>query len=68
MAVILDIAGKPIPHRKRRKNPAREQDLRDLSKILMILFLIVLGFFMFAPETAATGDETRIASTARTTG
>lgn len=68
MAVILDIAGNPIPHRKRRKNPAREQDLRDLSKIVMMFMLIILGFFLFAPETAANGDETRVASTAKASG
>lgn len=68
MAVILDIAGNPMPQRKRRKNPAREQDVRDLSKILMMLFLIVLGFFLFSPETAANGDETRVAAAQKADG
>ena len=61
MAVILDIAGNPMPHRK-RKNPAREQDLRDLSKILTMLLLIILGFFAFAPEPSDSESPTKVAS------
>ncbi len=68
MAVILDIAGNPMPPRKRRRNPAREQDVRDLSKILVMLLLIVTGYFTFAPETPANGDETKVASTAKASG
>ncbi len=68
MAVILDIAGNPMPPRKRRRNPAREQDIRDLSKILVMLVLIVMGYFMFAPETAANRDETKVAATRQASG
>lgn len=49
MAIILDIAGKPLPPRNRSKKRLRAQDLRDLMKVLMILALIVLGYFAFAP-------------------
>lgn len=54
MAVILDIAGKPLPPRKHAKNRLRAQDLRDLMKALIILMLIVIGYLMFVPSDAPT--------------
>ncbi len=56
MAVILDIAGNPMPSRKRRRNRAREQDIRDLSKIALMLLLIIVGFFLFAPSRDAAKE------------
>lgn len=49
MAIILDIAGKPLPPRNKSKNRLRAQDLRDLFKMLIVLALIVLGYLLFAP-------------------
>lgn len=49
MATILDIAGKPLPARNRSKNRLRAQDLRDLMKVFIVVSLIVLGYFAFAP-------------------
>jgi hypothetical protein len=56
MATILDIAGKPLPPRNRTKRRLRSQDLRDLVKILLVLLLIVTGFFMFAPSRNAAEE------------
>ena len=50
MAVILDIAGKPLPSRNRSKNRLRAQGMRDLMKVLIVLSLIIMGYFAFAPE------------------
>lgn len=50
MAIILDIAGKPLPPRNRSKNRLRAQDLRDLMKVLIVLALIILGYLTFAPN------------------
>jgi len=50
MAIILDIAGKPLPARNHSKRRRRAQNLRDLMKILIILSLIILGYFMFVPH------------------
>jgi hypothetical protein len=49
MAIILDIAGKPLHPRNNSKKRLRGQDLRDLLKILIILSLIILGYFVFVP-------------------
>ena len=49
MAIILDIAGKPLHPRNKSKKRLRAQDLRDLLKILIILSLIILGYFVFVP-------------------
>ena len=56
MAQILDIAGKPLPPRNRSKQRLRAQDLRDLAKILVMLLLIVTGYFLFAPARDAARD------------
>lgn len=50
MATILDIAGKPLPPRNDPKRRLRAQDMRDLSKILIVLMLIVAGYFVFVPR------------------
>lgn len=50
MAIILDIAGKPLPARNHSKRRLRAQTLRDLMKILIILSLIIMGYFMFVPH------------------
>lgn len=49
MAIILDIAGKPLPPRNQSKRRLRAQDFRDLMKVLIVLALIILGYFAFAP-------------------
>jgi hypothetical protein len=67
MAVILDIAGKPMSQRKRPMSQARAQDIRDLSKILLMLLLIVLGFFLFVPSRDAA-EEIRVAATQKAQG
>ncbi|MFN3452086.1 MAG: hypothetical protein ACK4ZE_07995 [Sphingorhabdus sp.] len=54
MATILDIAGKPLPSRKQSKRRLRAQDMRDLLKALMVLFIVIAGYFMFAPPGEAT--------------
>lgn len=50
MAVILDIAGKPLPSRKQSKNRLRAQDMRDLLKALVMLSLIIFGYLLFVPN------------------
>ena len=49
MAVILDIAGKPLPPRNQSKNRLRAQDMRDLFKALIMLSLIISGYIVFVP-------------------
>ena len=49
MAIILDIAGKPLPPRNQSKRRLRAQDFRDLMKVLIVLALIIMGYFAFAP-------------------
>lgn len=56
MAEILDIAGKPMPPRNRSKQRLRAQDLRDISKIVVMLLLIIAGYFLFAPARDAARD------------
>jgi|GWRWMinimDraft_5_1066013.scaffolds.fasta_scaffold87503_2 uncharacterized membrane protein len=67
MATILDIAGKPLPPRNRTKRRLRSQDLRDLVKILLVFLLIVIGYFMFAPNREAA-EGTDIAAAQRSQG
>ena len=52
MAVILDIAGKPLPPRNQSKNRLRAQDMRDLLKALVMLLMIVIGYLVFVPVDA----------------
>ncbi len=54
MATILDIAGKPLPSRKQSKRRLRAQDMRDLLKALIVLSIVIAGYFMFAPASQAT--------------
>lgn len=61
MATILDIKGKPLPPRNRAKRRLRNQDIRDLLKIFIVLMLIVIGYFLFAPARDAA-REMRVAA------
>lgn len=61
MATILDISGKPLPPRNRRRGRLKAQDARDLLKILIVLALILTGYFLFAPSRDA-GAEIRVAA------
>jgi capsule polysaccharide export protein KpsE/RkpR len=61
MATILDIKGKPLPPRNRAKRRLRNQDIRDLLKIFIVLMLIVIGYFLFAPARDAA-REIRVAA------
>jgi hypothetical protein len=54
MANILDITGKPLPSRRRSKRRLRAQDMRDLLKVLIVLMLVITGYFLFAPAGEAT--------------
>ncbi|WP_395628272.1 hypothetical protein [Sphingorhabdus sp.] len=54
MANILDISGKPLPPRRRSKRRLRAQDMHDLLKVLIVLMMVVAGYFMFAPASEAT--------------
>lgn len=67
MATILDISGKPLPNRKRVKSRLKAQDARDLLKIVILLLLIIIGFFLFAPSRNAA-EEIRIAAAQRADG
>lgn len=67
MAPILDISGKPLPNRKRVKSRLKAQDARDLLKIVILLLLIIIGFFLFAPSRNAA-EEIRIAASQRADG
>ena len=67
MATILDIAGKPLPARNASRKRMRAQDMRDLSKILLMLLLIVTGYFLFAPARDAA-EEIRIAAAQKAQG
>jgi uncharacterized protein (UPF0333 family) len=53
MAIILDIAGKPLPARNTSKKRLRAQALRDLLKVLIVLALIIMGYLLFAPTGRA---------------
>jgi hypothetical protein len=53
---ILDIKGKPVPWRNRTKQRLRAQDFRDLLKICIMLIMVIIGYFLFAPtRDAASG-------------
>ena len=53
MANILDIAGKPLPPRNQSKSRLRAQDFRDLLKVMIVLALIIMGYFTFAPNNGS---------------
>lgn len=53
MAIILDIAGKPLPPRNRSKKRLRAQDFRDLLKVLIVLSIIIMGYLLFAPANGS---------------
>ncbi|WP_411291725.1 hypothetical protein [Sphingorhabdus sp.] len=53
MATILDIAGKPLPPRNQSKSRLRAQDFRDLLKVMIVLALIIMGYFTFAPNNGS---------------
>jgi len=67
MTTILDIAGKPIPPRNRAKRRLRAQDVRDILKIVLVMMLIIAGFFLFAPSRDAA-EEIRIAAAQQADG
>jgi len=67
MATILDIAGKPIPPRNRAKGRLGGQDVRDILKIVLVMRLIIAGFFLFEPGRDAA-EEIRIAAAQRADG
>lgn len=54
MANILDISGKPLPPRKQSQRRLRAQDMRDLLKVLIVLMIVIAGYFIFAPASEAT--------------
>lgn len=56
MATILDIAGKPMDQRKRSRNRWKAQDLRDLTKVAVMLLLVVIGYTLFAPDRDAAAQ------------
>ena len=67
MATILDISGRPLPQRNRSKQKLRAQDMRDLSKVMVMLLLIITGYFLFAPARDAA-QEIRVATTQKAQG
>jgi hypothetical protein len=54
MANILDISGKPLPPRHASKRRLRAQHMRDLLKVLIMLVIVITGYFLFAPAGEAT--------------
>jgi hypothetical protein len=54
MANILDISGKPLPPRHASKRRLRAQHMRDLLKVLIMLIIVITGYFLFAPAGEAT--------------
>ena len=54
MANILNISGKPLPPRHASKRRLRAQHMRDLLKVLIMLMMVVAGYFLFAPAGEAT--------------
>ena len=67
MPTILDISGKPLPPRNRGKGRLKTQDARDLLKILIVLALILTGYFLFAPSRDA-GADLRVAASQKSQG
>ncbi len=67
MATISDIAGEPLPPSNRVKRELRSQDLRDILKILLVMAIIITGFFLFAPSREAEQDI-RVATKQKTQG
>ncbi|MBL0924428.1 MAG: hypothetical protein IBJ12_08175 [Sphingomonadaceae bacterium] len=67
MPTILDIAGKPIPPRNRARRRLQSQDIRDLLKILIVILLVITGFFAFVPERNAA-EEIRVAAAQKAQG
>jgi hypothetical protein len=67
MAIISDIAGEPLPPRNRVKRELRSQDLRDIIKILLVMAIIITGFFLFAPSRD-TAQDIRVAAKQKTQG
>jgi hypothetical protein len=58
MVPILDIAGKPLPPRHASKRRLRAQHMRDLLKVLIVLMIVIAGYFIFAPAGEATRATT----------
>ncbi len=56
MATLLDIAGKPFSSRNRAKRRLQQEDLRDLTKIFVVLLLIILGYFLSVPDRDAAAE------------
>ena len=54
MANILNISGKPLPPRHASKRRLRAQHMRDLLKVLIMLIIVITGYFLFAPAGEAT--------------
>ena len=54
MVPILDISGKPLPPRHASKRRLRAQHMRDLLKVLIMLIIVITGYFLFAPAGEAT--------------
>lgn len=54
MVPMLDIAGKPLPPRHASKRRFRAQHMRDLLKVLIMLMMVIAGYFIFAPAGEAT--------------
>jgi hypothetical protein len=67
MATILDIKGKPLPSRNQPKRRFRAQDARDILKILIVLALVITGFFLFAPSRDAA-EEIRVVAAQKAQG
>jgi hypothetical protein len=62
MATLLDIVGKPFSPRNRAKRRLQKQDLRDVTKIVVVLLLIILGYFLVVPERDAAAGIGVVAS------
>jgi hypothetical protein len=67
MPTILDIAGKPLPPCNRVKRQLRAEDMRDILKILIVLCLVITGFFLFAPSRNAA-EDIRVAAAQKAQG
>jgi hypothetical protein len=67
MPTILDVKGKPIRPRNQTRRKLRSQDVRDLIKILVMLILVAIGYYMFAP-TRDAAREIRITAQQKAIG